>query len=337
MLKVGVVGATGYTGGEIIKILLGHKEVKVTALQAVVEREEPFSSIFPFYKGRLDIMCGKPDPDGMAGGIDLAFLALPHRVSMVVAPAFLSAGRRVIDLSADYRLPSDVYSKWYGVEHKNKGNISSAIYGLPELYFDRIKTAKLLANPGCYPTGAMLGIIPAILAGAVSVEGIVVDAKSGATGAGRKADIALSFCEINENFKAYKINEHQHKPEIDKILSDVSGKGVDVIFVPHLVPMNRGILSTIYMKLRKGLDTSGAIKMYRDFYAGKPFVRISDEGKLPQTRDVWGMNYCDIGLKVTGNTLVAVSCIDNLVKGAAGQAVQNMNIMCGFDESEGLI
>ncbi len=337
MLRVGVVGATGYAGEEVIKILLRHKDVQITALSAVIDKEEPFSSIFPLYKGRLDIVCRKPDPAAMAKEVDLVFLGLPHKVSMEVVPPFLAAGKTVIDLSADYRLPPDVYKVWYGVEHKDKGNLGAAVYGLPELYHDRIKMAKLLANPGCYPTSAILGLAPALASGSIDAGRIVVDSKSGATGAGRKADIALSFCEINENFKAYKANDHQHKPEINKILSDVAGKAIDIVFVPHLVPMNRGILSTIYMKLEKKLDTAAAVKMYRDFYKGKPFVRISDEGKLPQTRDVVGTNYCDIGLKATGDTLIAVSCIDNLVKGAAGQAVQNMNIIHGFAETEGLV
>jgi len=337
MLKVGIVGATGYAGEEVIKILLRHKDVDITALSAVIEKEEPFSSIFPFYKGKLDIVCKKPDPAEMAKGVDLVFLGLPHRVSMDVVPLFLKTGKLVIDLSADYRLSPDVYEAWYGAEHKDEGNLSQAVYGLPELYYDRIKKAKLIANPGCYPTSVILGLAPALAAKAVDPSRIVVDSKSGVTGAGRKADIALSFAEVNENFKAYKANEHQHKPEINKILSDVAGREIDIVFVPHLVPMNRGILSTIYLKLEKKLDTGGAVRMYKDFYKGKPFVRISDEGKLPQTKDVCGTNYCDIGLKVTGDTLIVVSCIDNLVKGAAGQAVQNMNIMCGFAETEGLI
>jgi len=256
---------------------------------------------------------------------------------MDIAPVFLKAGKAVIDLSADYRLDKDVYKLWYGMEHKDKGNIANAVYGLPELYHDRIKKAKLIANPGCYPTSAILGIAPMLSAKAVDKSSIIIDSKSGVTGAGRKPDLALSFSEVNENLKAYKVNEHQHKPEINKILSQVAGEDVDVVFTPHLIPMNRGILSTIYMKLTRSLDTKGVIDMYRKFYSGRPFVRIYDEGKLPQVRDVVLSNYCDIGLKVTGNTLIAVSCIDNLKKGAAGQAVQNMNIMSGLDETEGLM
>lgn len=336
MVKVGVVGATGYAGEEVIKILTKHNGIKITALQAVIDKEEPFSDIFPYFKGKVDIMCKRPNPAEMAKDVDLVFLGLPHKVSMDVVPPFLNAGKTVIDLSADYRLTPELYSKWYGVEHKDKANLPVAVYGLPELYRDKIKGAKLIANPGCYPTSVILGIAPMLSKKAVRTDYLIADSKSGTSGAGRKPDIALSFCEVNENLKAYKVNEHQHKPEIGLILSDVADAKIDVVFTPHLIPMNRGILSTIYMKLARSLDTKAVLEIYRDFYKGKPFVRISDDGKLPQIRDIVGTNYCDIGLKVTGDTLVVISCIDNLVKGAAGQAVQNMNIICGFDEKEAL-
>lgn len=337
MLKVGVVGATGYAGEEVIKILVDHGSVSITELSAVIDKEEPISSIFPGFKGKIDLICKKPDPEGMAKNIDLVFLGLPHKISMEIVPVFLKAGKIVIDLSADYRLAPDIYKVWYGIEHKDKGNLPAAVYGLPELYYDAIKKARLVANPGCYPTSVILGIAPMLKEGAVDPEYMIADSKSGATGAGRKPDLALSFSEINENLKAYKANEHQHKPEIARILSEVAGRSVDIIFTPHLIPMNRGILSTIYLKLTKKMDTKKALEIYRNFYKGKPFVRISDEGKLPQIRDIVGTNYCDIGVKVTGDTLIVVSCIDNLKKGAAGQAVQNMNIICGFAETEGLI
>ena len=337
MLKVGVVGATGYAGEEVIKILVNHKGVEITELSAVIDKEEPLSSIFPVFKGKLDIICKKPNPEAMAKNVDLVFLGLPHKVSMELVPVFMKAGKTVIDFSADYRLAPDVYKVWYGIEHKDKENLLKAVYGLPELYRDEIKKAKLIANPGCYPTSVILGIAPILKEKAIDAGHIIADSKSGVSGAGRKPDLALSFCEVNENLKAYKVNEHQHKPEIGKILSEVAGKEIDVVFTPHLIPMNRGILSTIYMRLNKKLDTKAVLEIYRNFYKGKPFVRISDEGKLPQIRDIVGTNYCDIGLKVTGDTLIVISCIDNLKKGAAGQAVQNMNIIAGFDETEGLI
>ena len=335
MLKVGVVGATGYAGEEVIKILIGHRHVKITELSAVIDKEEPLSSLLPVFKGKLDLVCKKPNAE-MAKNVDLVFLGLPHKVSMEIAPAFLNAGKLVVDLSADYRLDPKIYEKWYGTAHKDTANLARAVYGLPELYYDEIKKAKLLANPGCYPTSIILGVAPMLAEGAIDRSSIIADSKSGVTGAGRKADISLNFSEVNENLKAYKVNDHQHKPEINLILSRVAGKEIDIVFTPHLIPMNRGILSTIYMKLEKPLDTPAVLELYKKFYSGKPFVRVSDEGKLPQIRDIVGTNYCDIGLKVTGKTLIVVSCIDNLKKGAAGQAVQNMNIMCGFDETEGL-
>ena len=336
MIKVGIVGATGYAGEEVIKILINHKSVKITELSAVIDKEEPISSIFPAFKGRLDIMCHKPDAEKTAKNVDLVFLALPHKVSMEVVPQFLKEKKLVVDLSADYRLDYDIYKIWYGVEHKDKDNLPIAVYGLPELYYDQIKKAKLVANPGCYPTSAILGAAPMVKEKAVEEDSIIIDSKSGATGAGRRPDIALSFSEVNENLKAYKVNEHQHKPEINKILSQVAGTKIDVVFTPHLIPINRGILSTIYMKLTKRLNTKGVIDIYNKFYKGKPFVRIYDEGKLPQVKDVVGSNYCDIGVKVAGDKLIVVACIDNLKKGAAGQAVQNMNIMTGLDETKGL-
>jgi len=247
MIKVGVLGATGFTGEEIIRILLRHKGVSITALSAVIDKEVPISAIFPAFKGKIDLICKSPNPSEMAGKVDLVFLALPHKISMQVAPEFLKAGKTVIDLSADYRLAADIYKVWYGAEHKDKGNLKSAVYGLPELFHDAIKNARLIANPGCYPTGAILGIAPMIKERALNLDSIIVDSKSGVTGAGRRPDIALSFGEVNENLKAYKINAHQHKPEINRILSEVAGKAVDIVFTPHLVPMNRGILSTIYL------------------------------------------------------------------------------------------
>lgn len=337
MVKIGIVGATGYAGEEVIKIAALHKGVKITSLTAVIEKEEPIADIFPSLKGRVDMMCVKPDPENDAKAVDIVFLALPHKVSMDVAPKYLKAGKRVIDLSADYRLHHDVYKIWYGADHKDVANLPKAVYGLPEIYAAAVKNAYLIANPGCYPTSVILGLAPLVSQNIVDRNCVIADSKSGVTGAGRKADIALSFGEVNENLKAYKANEHQHKPEITKILSEISGGAVDVVFTPHLVPMNRGILSTMYIRLTKKLDTKAVIELYGDFYKGKPFVRVYGEGKLPQVKDVIGTNYCDIGLKVTGSMAIIVSCIDNLRKGAAGQAVQNMNIMCGFDETEGLV
>jgi len=337
VLKVGVIGATGYTGEEIIKILVKHKSVSITVLQAIVEKEEPISKIFPYFTGILDIVCTNPNLEEAAKKADIFFLALPHKVSMEVVPYFLKSGKRVIDLSADYRLDISEYEKWYGVKHKDKDTIQKAVYGFPEINKAEIKKASLIANPGCYPTAASLAILPAIKNGLVDLDDIVVDAKSGATGAGRKAHIALCFSEVNENMKAYKVNEHQHKPEINMVCTKIAKKNVDVIFVPHLAPFNRGIISTVYMNLIKKTDTKKAVELYKTFYEKEPFTRVMDEGSLPTLRDVQFTNFCNIGLTVTGKKLIAVSVIDNLLKGAAGQAVENMNIMCGFDEKEGLL
>jgi N-acetyl-gamma-glutamyl-phosphate reductase len=336
-IKAGVIGATGYTGEEIIKILSKHSNVEVTVLQAVIEKEEPISDIFPALKGKIDLMCQKPDWDAAIKKADLFFLALPHTVSMTAAPVFLNAGKKVIDLSADYRLPVMEYEKWYAAKHKDKLNIEKAVYGLPEAFSDKIKGANLIANPGCYPTSALMATMPLAKKGLADLNSIIIDAKSGATGAGRKASIALSFSEVNENIKAYKINEHQHKPEINMVLTKISGKKTDVVFAPHLISINRGILSTVYMELKKKMNTADLVVLYKNFYKGKPFVKVMNKGVLPTLRDVQHTNFCHIGIKVTANKAIVVSCIDNLLKGASGQAVQNMNLMYGFPEIQGLI
>jgi len=336
VLKVAVIGATGYTGEELVKILVKHKSVKLTCLQAILEKETSIANIFPSLTGKIDLVCEKPNIKKALKEADLFFLALPHTVSMKIAPEFLKEGKAVIDLSADYRLEVSEYEKWYGTTHVDKNNIKKAVYGLPELFEESIKKTRFIANPGCYPTGAILAVSPLVKSGLVNLDTIIVDSKSGATGAGRKASIALCFSEVNESLKAYKINEHQHKPEIESVISKVAGKNVEVVFAPHLIPMNRGILTTVYMDLNKNIDTKKAVKLYKDFYRGKAFVNVLDEGNLPAIRDVQYTNACNIGVKVTGNKIVVVSCIDNLLKGAAGQAVQNMNIMYGFSEKEGL-
>jgi len=336
MLKVGVIGSTGYTGEEIVKVLSGHREVEITVLQAIVEKDAPYSDLFPALKGKVDIVCTKPNFHQAVLNADLFFLALPHTVSMEVAPIFLKKGKKVIDLSADYRLELGEYEKWYGTKHKDRANIEKAVYGLPEINRKQIHDAKLVANPGCYPTGASLAVAPLLKKNLVNPDTIIIDSKSGATGAGRKASVALCFSEISENMKAYKINEHQHKPEINMVLSGLSGSQVNVVFVPHLVPLNRGILTTAYLDLEKDLETEKILSVYEAFYENEPFIKVMKEGELPTLRDAQHTNACVIGIKVTGEKLVAVSAIDNLLKGAAGQAVQNMNIMYGFDEKEGL-
>jgi len=336
MINIGVVGATGYTGEEIIKILSKHPGVKIKSLSAIIERPTKISNIFPALSGKCDVICKELDIDEVSSLCDLVFLALPHKVSMQIAPKFLKKEKKVIDLSADYRLPAKTYKEWYGQEHADKDNIKEAVYGLPELYRKEIKRADLIANPGCYPTSVILAAAPLVEEGLVESSDIIADSKSGVTGAGRKASISLIFSEVDENLKAYKINVHQHKPEINQELTKVAGKDIDVVFTPHLIPMNRGILSTLYFKLKKETTPKKLISVYKQFYKGEPFVRILSDS-LPQIRAVVNTNFCDIGLVVTEKRVIVVSCIDNLTKGAAGQAVQNMNIMCGFDEKEGLL
>lgn len=339
MLKVAVVGATGYTGEELVKILARHPKVTITSLTAKIERPQKMQELFPALLGTIDMMCELPNEDRVSDLADFIFLALPHRVSMEVAPKFLKRGKKVVDLSADYRLNRDVYKKWYGADQNDCEGLKCAVYGLPELYREKIKTAKLIANPGCYPTSIILGLLPLFESGKADTGSIIADSKSGVTGAGRKADINLCFGDVNESLKAYKVNEHQHSPEIGEILSRVAKQDVDIVFVPHLVPLNRGILSTIYARLKEEMDTKGAIALYKNFYKNEPFTKVLDEGVLPQLKDVRGTNFCHIGVKVdTARRLcIIVSAIDNLTKGAAGQAVQNMNIMNGFNEKEGLM
>lgn len=336
-IRVAVVGATGYAGCELIKILLRHQEAEITSVSGKVDGPDKISNIYPVFKGQLELVCDNVNVRQVCGLADMIFLALPHRVSMMFAPEFLKEGKKVIDLSADYRLKDTaVYEKWYGTKHTSPDLIKTAVYGLPELYKDKIAGSAFIANPGCYPTGAVLGLAPLLAAKAIDPAQMIIDAKSGVTGAGRTPSLGLLFAETNENFKAYKINQHQHIPEIDQVLSEFAGTEVKVTFVPHLVPMNKGILSTIYTVPFKGSDTSGLIKEYRKFYEDAPFVRVLDEGAYPETKNVLGTNFCDIGIKVTGNRIIVITAIDNLYKGAASQAVQNMNLMMGFGEKTGL-
>ena len=337
MIKVGVVGATGYAGEELLRILVNHPKVKVTALAAKVEKAQKISEIFPYFKKKLELVCGELDFEDFSGKCDFVFLALPHRISMEFAPKFLEKGKKVVDLSADYRLKdTSEYEKWYNIKHSDAKNLKDAVYGLPELNKEKIKKAELIANPGCYPTGIILGCAPLVKQDLICADDIIIDSKSGVTGAGRATAIPLLFGEVNENTKAYKVNQHQHMPEINQELSALAGKKIEINFVPHLIPANRGILSTIYLRLKKKMDTKALLKIFDEFYKDASFVRIYKEGIYPQTKDVQNTNFCDIGAKVTGDLAIIISCIDNLQKGAAGQAVQNMNLMCGFDECEGL-
>jgi N-acetyl-gamma-glutamyl-phosphate reductase len=337
MIKAGVIGATGYTGEELVEVLLKNPEVEITSLSALVEKEAKFSDLYPKFGKKISLLCKNLDVEEVSSGSDVVFLALPHTVSMKIAPRFLEKGKKVIDLSADYRLPAAVYEKWYDTKHTDAGNLRDAVYGLPELNRDKIKSANIVANPGCFPTGVILGLLPIIRMVTDAKLTVIVDAKSGATGAGRKALLSLSFGEVDENFKCYKANEHQHMPEMEHVLSDAAGSDVRINFIPHLLPVRRGILSTIYIQ-HKGLPGAADIhKMYADRFENEPFLRIRPLGNMPEIQDVAGTNFCDVGIKVAGDMLIIVAVIDNLLKGASGQAVQNMNIMYGLDERTGLL
>lgn len=339
MTKIGVLGASGYTGLELIRILLNSKQVKISAITSEKYSGTKISDIFPFFKGRLDLIYETLSPEEISEKCDFIFSALPHKTSMSVIPSLLKAGRKVVDLSADYRLKSpDIYKEWYKEEHTSPELLSSAIYGIPELKRKKIKTASLVANPGCYPTSVILALAPLIKENIINTDSIIIDSKSGVTGAGRKVEEALLFAECNENFKSYSLASHRHTPEMEQEISEIAGKKIKITFVPHLLPVNRGILSTIYSDLISDLTSDKILKIYEDFYKGERFIRIMGHGKSPQLRSVLGSNYCDIGFQIDRRTkrIIVISAIDNLVKGAAGQAVQNMNIMLGFEEYTGL-
>ncbi|MBU4346497.1 MAG: N-acetyl-gamma-glutamyl-phosphate reductase [Candidatus Omnitrophica bacterium] len=341
MLNVGVVGATGYAGEELITVLLGHPQVRITNICAEIDKPQAISEIFPKFKNRLDLICTEPDIKEIVNKSDLVFLALPHTVSMGIAPALLEAGKKVIDLSADYRFKDkEVYEKFYKARHKDKKHLVEAVYGLPELYREKIKNAQLIANPGCYPTVSILALAPVTAFILMDSDSIIIDAKSGFSGAGRKSVEEFLFSEIEGDFKAYKVNTHQHIPEINQQLSKLAGKKLQVTFVPHLLPVCRGILETIYLKRAKGAKAAKAqdlINLYRKFYKKEPFVKIRDEGDFPRLKNVIGTNFCEIGIYEDKEKMIIIAAIDNLLKGASGQAVQNMNIMYKFPEYMGLV
>ncbi len=338
MVKVAVVGASGYTGVELVRILVHHPQAELACLTSRQHAGKKFSEVFPSTAGLVDLTCEPVDVDAINASADVIFTALPHKTAMEVVPAFLAAGKKVVDLSADYRLrDADVYQQWYQ-EHTSPELLADAAYGLPELYRDKIGAASLVANPGCYPTSAALALLPLIENRLIETTSIVVDSKSGTSGAGRAAKEGSLFCEVNESFKAYGVASHRHTPEIEQTLSAVNAGTVTVSFTPHLLPVDRGILSTCYAGLTSELTTGEILKIYAERYANHPFVRVRPEGTVPDIAHVRGSNYCDIGVVADARTgrVVVVSVIDNLVKGAAGQAVQNMNLMLGLDETTAL-
>jgi len=340
MINVGIIGATGYVGEELVGILLKHPDARLTNISSRTSSGELFSKIAPQFEGKTMLTCEKPDINKICSKSDLVFLALPHTASMDFVPQLLKHGKRVIDLSADYRLNDQkAYEKFYTRKHKDKLNIKNSVYGLPEIYRAKIKTAKLVANPGCYPTVSILACAPLVALGIADSGSIIIDAKSGVTGAGKKLVEGLLFSEVNQDFKAYKVNMHQHGPEINQEISKLLGKKVAVTFVPHLLPLNRGILATVYIKKAQSAKgrTQDLISLYKKFYKNEPFVRIRKAGDFPRLKDVVHTNFCDIGIEDCGDNIIIIAVIDNLLKGAAGQAVQNMNIMYKFPEKTALL
>ena len=338
MLKAGIYGASGYTGQEILRLLLRHPQAEVVAVTSRRYAGVSVADIYPVFVGLTDLAFVDASPEDVAGAADIVFLALPHGVSMAVAPIFLKAGKKVIDLSADFRL-HDVatYEKWYSA-HTARDIINESVYGIPELYGDEIAKARLVANPGCYPTSVILGLAPLLKANWIDYSSIIADSKSGVSGAGREPQVGTLFCEVDGGFKAYKVGQHRHTPEMEQEISILAGCDVRISFTPHLLPITRGILSTIYATLQKEVATRELIDLYRAFYKGKKFVRVYKAGTFPNISSVRGSNYCDIGLTVNARTkrVIIICAIDNLVKGAAGQAIQNMNLMCGLSEDTGL-
>ena len=339
MEKIAIVGVTGYTGIELARILLEHPAVELAIFTSDTYKDKPLSQVVPAFAGVEERPCAPMDPELIASEASVAFLCLPHGTSMEMAPKLLDRGMRVIDLSGDYRFRDAAdYALWYGMGHKNPHLLAEAVYGLPELFADQVKNARLLANPGCYPTSVILALAPLIAQGPPVAGPVVVDSKSGVSGAGRKPSQRLHYPECNESFSPYGTGTHRHQPEMEEGIERFCGRRPSLLFSPHLVPMNRGILSSIYVNLEKPASQETLHELYSEFYRDKPFVSVLSKGEFPSTRNVRGSNRCHIGLKVLnqGRTVVLFSAIDNLVKGASGQAVQNMNIMLGLPETTGL-
>ncbi len=338
MIKVGVYGASGYTGQELLRLLLQHPQVEIAAITSRQYKGLPLSQVFPCFQGLTTLTFADYAPEEMASLCDAVFLALPHSVSMQAAPLFYAAGKKIIDLSADFRFRDvRVYEKWYG-KHTAADLLSKAAYGLPELNRSAIAGSVLVANPGCYPTSVILGLAPLLKGNLIDPASIIADSKSGVSGAGREPQSGNIFCEVAEAFKAYNVGRHRHTPEMEQELSLLAGGDLAISFTPHLLPISRGILSTIYATLTKKATAAELLAGYREFYGGEKFITVYGEGLLPNISAVRGSNYCHLGLVVDDRTnrVVIVSVIDNLVKGAAGQAIQNMNILFGCPEDAGL-
>ena len=339
MIKVGIIGATGYAGGELVRILMGHKEAEIVWYGSRSYIDQKYADVYRNMFQIVDAKCMDDNIEALADQVDVIFTATPQGFLASVINENILGKTKIVDLSADFRIKDvKVYEKWYGIEHKSPQFIEEAVYGLCEVNRDKVKGARLIANPGCYTTCSILTAYPLAKEGIIDMRTLIVDAKSGTSGAGRGAKVPNLFCEVNENMKAYGVASHRHTPEIEEQLGYASGENVTISFTPHLVPMNRGILATEYAKLTKKVTYEEVKAIYDKYYADEKFVRVLGEGVCPETKWVEGSNYVDIGFKLDPRTnrIVMMGAIDNLVKGAAGQAVQNMNLLFGLPESEGL-
>ncbi len=337
-IKAAVIGASGYAGLELVRILARHPGCELAALHSLEYPGRPFAEIFPALTGIVELPFNDCAPEDCAARAEVVFTAVPHKAAMGMIPGLLARDCKVVDFSADFRFKdAAVYEKWYE-PHTAKDLLAEAVYGLPELHGYAVSRARLVGNPGCYPTGVILGMAPLVQNKLVHLDSIIADCKSGVSGAGRTAALATSFGEVNEGFRAYKVADHRHNPEMEQELSLLAGEPVSVTFTPHLAPMSRGILGTLYAKLVKPLTEVELLNFYQNFYEGQPFVRLLPKGGLPNTINVRGSNYCDIGVKVDAarGRVIVITAIDNLHRGAAGQAVHNFNLMMGFPETTGL-
>jgi N-acetyl-gamma-glutamyl-phosphate reductase len=339
MIKAGIIGASGYTGAELAGILCNHPLFEISIATSRQYAGHPLSEVFPNLRGRVDILCEDLPIEEICSKAEVFFTAVPHKTAMNLVPSLLTAGKKVVDLSADFRLRDvAIYEQWYQ-PHSAGIFLQEAVYGLPELYRQEIAGARLVANPGCYPTSIILALAPLLKAGVIQPQTIIADSKSGTSGAGRTAQTGTMFCEVHDGFRPYKVGRtHRHTPEIEQELSVLAGQKVNITFTPHLLPISRGILSTIYATLNPGFSRDNISELYRQQYADEPFVRLLKEDVFPATQFVRGSNFCDISFKIdmVTNRIIVMSAIDNIVKGASGQAVQNMNILCGFAETTGL-
>ena len=338
MVKIGVAGASGYTGLELIRLLAGHPEAELTVLTSESFQGQNIAEVFPSLNGVVDIKL-RPLDDSIAKDCSVLFLALPHMAALDKLPVYLQSDCKIIDLSADYRLKdAEAYSDWYSVTHTHPELLEQAVYGLPEVHRQSIQTSRFVANPGCYPTSVILALAPLLKTDWVDLDSIISDSKSGVSGAGRKPSLTTHYTEVNEGISPYGLAGHRHTPEMEQELSALAGKSVQITFSPHLIPMTRGMLSTVYINLNESLSDEKLVEHYRDFYKDEHFVRVLNPGKFASSHHVLSSNFCDIGLKVDSRNqrLIITSALDNLIKGASGQAIQNMNIMLGLDEKMGL-